>query len=303
MEKTSHVPVMPDEVVEWLKAEEGGEFLDCTLGGAGHTLAILKANPSNKVLAVDRDSRAIIRSGRKLQDYEDRVKIVHSAFSHIREALGGRKFDGMLIDLGLSTDQLKENRGFSFNDTSSLDMRMDESQELSAFITVNKTSEQELFKILKQGGVGREARAVARAIIKARPIQKTSELSRVVNHALAGKLKAKKTNPSTVVFQAIRMAVNDEINELETILRDSEKLVKPGGRLAVITFHSLEDKMVTREMRSWQSRGSYPALWRGEVKEKPLGKLLTKKAVLPKKEELKKNPSARSASLRVFEFS
>lgn len=302
MEITSHVPVMLKEVLDMLQAERGGEFLDCTLGGAGHTIGILEANRTNMVTAVDRDSRAIIRSGRKLEKYGRRVKIMHSSFSNIKEALEDKKFDAILIDLGLSTDQLKENRGFSFNDSSDLDMRMDESQELSAYMIVNKTSEKELICILKEGGAGREAAVTARTIIKARPISKTSDLSRVINQTLAGKRKTSKTNPSTVIFQAIRMAVNDEKNEIESILKDAPKLIKSCGRLAVISFHSLEDKLVTGTMRDWASRGNYPALWRGVIKEKALGKLLTKKAITPSEEEIKKNPAARSARLRVFEF-
>lgn len=302
MEKTSHVSVMLKEVLELLEVEKGGSFLDCTLGGGGHTAGILSANVVNKVVAVDRDSRAIIRAGRRLEEFDGRVKIMHSAFSNIKEALNGEQFDGMLLDLGLSTDQLKENRGFSFKDDSALDMRMDESQENSAYLIVNKTPERDLIQILRTGGVGKEASLVARAIIKARPIEKTSELSRVINQAIGGKNKEKKTNPSTVIFQAIRIAVNDELGEIEGILRDAPAMVKPGGRLAVISFHSLEDKAVTRTMREWSSQGNYPAMWRGVVKEKSLGKLLTKKAVLPSEEEVNMNPASRSARLRVFEF-
>lgn len=302
MEKTSHVPVMPDEVLSWLKAEQGGDFLDCTLGGGGHTMAILKANKNNTVVAVDRDSRAIIRAGRRLEEFGSRVRIVHSNFSQVHEALSDMKFDGMLVDLGLSTDQLKENRGFSFNDESELDMRMDESQELSAFMLVNKITKKELTTLLLKGGVGKEAGLVAAAITAARPISKTSELARVINKALAGKGKAKKHNPSTVIFQAIRMAVNDEVNEIKGVLDEAPKLLKKGGRLAVISFHSLEDKLVAGAMRDWASRGSYPALWRGVVKEKSLGKLLTKKAVTPGEKEIRENPASRSARLRVFEF-
>ncbi len=302
MEKTTHLPVMLKEVLEWLEVEKGGSFLDCTMGGAGHTLGMLKANKVNFVTAVDRDSRAIIRASRKLEEFEGRIKIMHSAFSQIKDALGEQRFDGMLVDMGLSTDQLKENRGFSFNDNSSLDMRMDESQELSAFVVVNKTPERELLQIMRSGGVGREANSVVRAIIKARPISKTSELSKIVNQTIGGRAKGKKTNPSTVVFQAIRMAVNDEVGEIEGLLKEAPNILKPGGKLAVISFHSLEDKIVTHTMREWASSSSYPALWRGAVKEKALGKLLTKKAVLPQEAEILRNPASRSARLRVFQF-
>lgn len=302
MERTSHIPVMLNEVVEYLNAPNGGVFLDCTLGGGGHAAAILNANPLNKLVALDRDSRALIRANRKLEEFEGRISIMHGSFSHLKEVLQEGQFDGIIADLGISTDQLKERRGFSFNDTTELDMRMDESQDLTAGIVVNKTSERDLLRLLKRGGVGREAISVARAIVKARPIETTSQLSRIINIAVAGKLKAKKTNPSTVVFQALRIAVNNEFEEIDALLDVAPRLVKEGGRLVVITFHSLEDKVVTRRLREWEAQGSYPALWRGSKREESLGRQVSKRAIAPGTEEVKRNPSARSARLRVFEF-
>lgn len=303
MEITTHIPVLCHEVVSLLGAEKGGNFLDCTLGGGGHALAVLQAHPKNTVVAVDRDARALIRANRRLEQFEGRIKIMHGRFSDLKDVLSGEKFDGILADLGLSTDQLKENRGFSFNDNAELDMRMDESQEVSALQIVNKTPERELMSLLRHGGVGREAAIVAKAIVAARPIEKTSDLSKIINRAVAGKTKAKKINPSTIVFQAIRIAVNNEYEEIESLMQGAPSLLKPGGRLVVISFHSLEDKIVARCMREWESRGNYPALWRGTRKEESLGRHLTRKAILAGDFEVQKNPSARSARLRVFEVS
>jgi 16S rRNA (cytosine1402-N4)-methyltransferase len=303
MEKSIHVSVLCKEVVEALLAEKGGHFLDCTLGGAGHSRAILDANPQNTLVAIDRDARAVIRANRSLEKYEGRVQIMHSSFSEIKDVLLGQKFDGVLADLGTSMDQLKENRGFSFNDEVTLDMRMDEGQELSALHIVNKLAERDLLRILKIGGVGREANAAARAIIKARPIETTKELATVVSSAIRGMRADKKGNPATVVFQAIRIAVNNEYEEIEALMQAVPHLIRPSGRFAVIAFHSLEDKLVTNRMRAWESQDTYPALWRGPRGEVPaLGKLLTKKAVLASEDEMQANPSSRSARLRVFSF-
>ncbi|MCO6430906.1 MAG: 16S rRNA (cytosine(1402)-N(4))-methyltransferase RsmH [Deltaproteobacteria bacterium] len=302
MEQSCHISVLKEEVVELLRAAHGGRFLDCTLGGGGHVQALLNANSTVSVVAADRDARAIIRANRRFENSAERCRIMHSTFSELKDALKGEKFDGILADLGLSTDQLKESRGFSFSDKTPLDMRMDESQEMSASHVVNKTTQRELVTVLRKGGVGKEAVPIAAAIIKARPIKSTDKLSETVSHALKGRYREKKGNPATVVFQAIRIAVNREFEELEALLDTVPKLIKPKGRLAVISFHSLEDKVVAHKMRQWQSQGRYPALWRGPRKEKPLGKMITKKAVVPQADELRENPAARSARLRVFEF-
>ena len=293
---------MKEEVIDFLKAKEGGVYLDCTLGGGGHTMALLEANENNCVVAFDRDERAISRNKKKLERYGSRVRLVHSSFANASKELKNQKFDGVLADLGTSTDQLKENRGFSFNDDTALDMRMDESQEFSAHDLVNGTTQSQLVSVLKRGGVGKEAFGVAQAIIKARPIDTTVQLADVTNQALRGRYRGKKGNPATVIFQAIRIAVNREFEEIEAILDAAPELIVANGRIAVVTFHSLEDKLVTRRMRDWESQGAYPALWRGERKEKALGKVLTKKPVTASDEEVKANPSSRSARLRVFQF-
>jgi 16S rRNA (cytosine1402-N4)-methyltransferase len=298
--ETSHIPVLLNEVIEVLKANLGGEFLDCTLGGGGHTLAILEANESNKVVAIDRDKRAIERSNKRLSNFGPRLKVIHGNFARINSVLSDEKFDGIVADLGISTDQLKENRGFSFNDSAELDMRMDESDGRTAYWVVNETRERELFETLKRGGVGREARAIAAAIVRSRPIKTTRELSALINQTVPGN-KEKKVNPSTVAFQAIRMAVNEELESIERFLDGVTDFVKPGGRLAVITFHSLEDKVVANRMRSWEG-GEFSAMWPGSKPQKPRGRVVERKAIKPSEAEIAANPSSRSARLRAFEF-
>ncbi len=300
------MPVLEREVLGYIGASKGGgEFLDCTLGGGGHTEAILRAAEDNKVVAIDRDLRAINRASKRLAKYGQRVELLHSSFSGALELVKGRTFDGILADLGISSDQLLEQRGFSFDDAYSLDMRMDESQVASAHSVVNESSEHELFKILKEGGVGSEARSICRAIIKARPIQSALALKEVVVNAAPHYLKKKRVNPATITFQAIRISVNDELNEVKALLGSVPNLIKRPGRVVVISFHSLEDKIVTRTMRLWEQGGheGFSALWPGaNLPRTSFGKLLTRKAVVASEAEVSVNKRARSALLRVFEF-
>lgn len=298
MSESIHRSVMVREVLESLRAADGGEFLDCTFGGGGHSRAILQANTNNRVTAIDRDLRAIDRSKKDGASFGDRLSVVHSAFSGVDSILFGSKFDGVLADLGVSTDQIKEGRGFSFSDDDSLDMRMNEAGGVKASEIVNEVSESELVNILYAGGA-RNGREAARAIVRARPIASAKALALVVSKLPTGK---KKINPATVIFQAIRMAVNNELEEIKNLMSVVPSMVRSGGRLSVITFHSIEDKAVTHTMRSWEGASGEPALWPGSKTTKILGKVLTRKAVVPSDEEVEGNPSSRSAKLRVFEF-
>jgi 16S rRNA (cytosine1402-N4)-methyltransferase len=301
-DSTRHIPVLLSEVLIALRAAEGGNFLDCTLGGAGHTEAILNANPKNRVTAADRDVRALERARERLKEFGERVSLNHLRFSELADALAGQRFDGMLADLGISTDQLFEGRGFSFKDEALLDMRMDETQDFSAYHLVNEISERELYVILRQGGVGPEAKQISHAIARARPIERTSELAQVIADALKGRHREKHVHPATVTFQALRMKVNEEREQIDSLLAAAPKLVSAGGRFAVITFHSIEDKVVTQQMRAWQQGEAFSALMPGGSRATKLGRMVDKKAVLPDAAELERNPSARSARLRVFEF-
>lgn len=299
---TVHVSVMTKEVLEGIKSNEGGVFLDCTLGGGGHTQAILESNPGNKVVATDRDMRAINRAKIKLTSFQDRVSLHHAKFSGISKVVGDTKFDGVVADLGISTDQLKEGRGFSFKDETLLDMRMDESQSFKAIDIVNEVGEVELFKYLKEGGVGQEARLVAKAIVRNRPFESAAQLAEVVNKTVRVIKRDNDKNPSTVVFQALRMVVNDELNEIDSLLNSLPGMVKSKGRVAIISFHSLEDKSVARMFRFWEQGEAKPASWPGAKDNRILGRLINKKAVLPSDAEMENNSSSRSARLRIFEF-
>lgn len=298
-----HVPVLLREVAEHLQAEKGGMFLDCTLGGGGHTRAILDASPSSWVVAVDRDRRAIERARKWAPAYGERLSIFHAPFSSVGEVVGASRFDGVLADLGVSTDQLREGRGFSFSDVGPLDMRMDEESSSTAQDFVNSASERELFLALAEGGVGTTARGLARAIVAQRPFASARELAEMVRASHLGKKTGSKVHPATVVFQALRMWVNREREEIQALLGAVPKLIKgEGSKLAVITFHSLEDALVMRELRRWESAGTYPASWRGARDEKRIGKIDPRKAITPGEEEVQRNPASRSARLRVFEF-
>ena len=302
MAESVHVPVLCEQVVSMLKAAESGCFLDCTLGGGGHTAALLDAHRDNRVMAIDRDPRAIERSAWLQSKYQARFSIKQGTFSQISSLYPGERFDGILADLGVSTDQLKEERGFSFNDSVDLDMRMNPSEGESAAELLERVSAQELFVILRQGGVGPEARQVAAAIIRERPFTSAQHFAEFLANLSILKAKKKKSHPATVIFQALRIAVNREIEEIEALMAQAPQVTKSGGRLAVITFHSLEDTIVTRQMRAWENQGSAPAGYRGVRAEPRLGKVITRKPITASDAEVEINPASRSASLRVFEF-
>ena len=295
---------MKEEVINYLKAKEGGVFLDCTLGGAGHTKAILDANKNNIVYAIDRDINAIERAKDFLKDYKDRVFLYNTEFSNANSSIfNGIKFDGILADLGLSQDELKENRGFSFNDESFLDMRMNQESVLTASNIVNEFESKELYKILKIGGVGKEAGSIVNAILKNRPINSAKELSQIIKSATLKFYKGKKLNPSALTFQAIRIAVNNEFGEIKKLLENVPSLAKPQARLVVICFHSLEDKIVTSTLRSFQKgENDKISLMVAKEEVKGIGKLITKKALVPTQEEIQENFASRSSLMRVFEF-
>ena len=301
--KAVHIPVMRDEVVASVKAHEGGVVLDCTFGGGGHTRALLDAHPDLWVVGIDRDRRALDRAEEWRGAYGERLELLHGSFAHVEELVGSRRFHGIVADLGMSTDQLREGRGFSFADADTLDMRMDESQGVSAREFLNSASDRELYLALVEGGVGKGARSIVGAIQRARPIETAQQLADLVRSSAGAKRSESGVHPATVVFQAIRMAINQEREEIAGLLESVPHLIQPHGRFACITFHSIEDRLVTNQMREWESGGSYPASWRGPREGRCYGALVSKKAVLPSENEVAINPASRSAKLRVFEFS
>lgn len=302
LKQTSHISVMPDESLQYLQVDKGGVFLDCTLGGGGHSRKILSANTANIVYAGDRDSNAIERSVQITAEYPNRFIAKKCSFSEIGLLFKDQKFNGVLADLGISSDHLAENRGFSFQDDS-LDMRMDKDSQITAADIVNNFSVSELCSLLRRGGVRTNVKQIADSIIKHRPFNNARSLADAINKAARSR-SDKKLNPATVAFQAIRIEVNNELAEIKRLLDTIPSIVVVGARLVIISFHSLEDKIVAGTMRNWSREDQIPAFWaNNNLRSKgALGRLLTKKAIMPGEKEVENNSRARSARLRCFEF-
>lgn len=287
-ESTQHVPVLLQEVMANLNPKAGDRLIDCTLGGAGHTAALLdRSGPDGQLLALDADPDALERARTRLADFGKRVIFVHSNFSDLYKVATAHGFDavdGILMDLGLSSDQLASTRGFSFQHAGALDMRFDPAQLESAADLVNTLDGDELADLIYEYGEERWSRRIARAIVMARPIRTAEQLAEVIADAIG---RRGRLHPATRTFQALRIAVNDELNALKNALPAAVNLLKPGGRLAVISFHSLEDRIVKQFIRH-------------AAQEKTLRRL-HKKPIAPGETEIKANPRARSAKLRVAE--
>lgn len=305
-----HIPVLAREVIEHLACRPGGIYVDGTLGGGGHALEILKASaPDGRLIGIDRDEDALNAAGKRLEGYKDRITLVRDNFrdiENILKSLGVKEVDGILLDLGVSSYQFEEpGRGFSFRYDARLDMRMDNRQEVSAYELVNNLEVGELARIFREYGEEREAGKLARVIDsvrKRRPIETTGELANIIYDAIPRRFHPKGIHPATRVFQALRIAVNDELKSIEDGLSGGLESLKSGGRLAVISFHSLEDRIVKNFFRE-ASTGcvcppKFPICVCGK---KPRAKLVTRKAVTPSDEEIDKNPRARSSKLRVLE--
>jgi len=300
-QESQHIPVLVTEVVDLLRAREGGTFLDCTFGGGGHSRAILDANQDNIVVAIDRDQFAIDRGSAMIEAFGSRLQLFCAAFSEISEVIPAGRYRGVLADLGTSTDQLFDSRGFSFRDEVPLDMRMDSSQDLTAAQVVNGYSLPELRKVLQRGGIRQNADRLAKAIVDKRPFDSASSLSECVEQAIGYRARGKSAHPATVVFQAIRIEVNQEFLEIESLLEQLSDLLDQSGRFVCISFHSLEDQIVTKKLRSWEGR-DFSALDASTGNPQALGKLVTRKAVVATEAEQARNPRSRSARLRAFEF-
>ncbi|MCI8841630.1 MAG: 16S rRNA (cytosine(1402)-N(4))-methyltransferase RsmH [Oscillibacter sp.] len=299
----THKPVLLDECIGALRIRPEGVYVDGTLGRAGHSREIAKRLTTGRLICIDRDSAAIEAAGERLAPWMDRVRLVHSNFSELGSVLE-EDADGMLFDLGVSSPQLDDpERGFSYMHDAPLDMRMDRSAPLTAREVVNSWSLEELRRILYDFGEERYAPAIARAIAKRReqrPIESTLELVEVIKSAMPPAALREKQHPAKRSFQAIRIAVNGELDALPPMLRAAVDKLRPGGRLAVITFHSLEDRIVKRTLREL-AQGctcppSFPVCVCGK---KPLVRL--DKPVTPSAAEVAENPRARSARLRTAE--
>ena len=308
-ENYGHKPVLLQECLDALQIKPDGIYVDGTLGRAGHSLEIVRRLTTGRLIALDRDETALEAATHRLADYADRVTLVHSNFSNLGQVLrdlniGGA--DGMLFDLGVSSPQLDEaQRGFSYKQDAPLDMRMDASAALTAHEVVNTYSYEELRRILFEYGEERYAPAIAKKIVAQRgqkPIETTLELAELIRGAMPAAALREKQHPAKRSFQAIRIAVNDELGELPPMLDAAQENLNRGGRLAVITFHSLEDRIVKHALQTF-AQGctcplSFPVCVCGK---KPKMKLITRKPIVSQDEELSENPRARSAKLRVAE--
>lgn len=302
-----HVSVLLEECVTGLNIRPEGIYVDGTLGGAGHSCRIAERLTTGRLIGIDRDPVALKAAGERLAPYGDRVTLVHSNFcrmASVLEGLGISGVDGILLDLGVSSPQLDDGqRGFSYMADAPLDMRMDGGDALTADTVVNTWSYEELKKILYEYGEERYAPAIASAIVRRRetaPIRTTLELVDVIRSAMPPTALREKQHPAKRSFQAIRIAVNDELNSVAKAMEDAIPLLNPGGRLAVITFHSLEDRIVKNAMAA-AAKGcicppEFPVCVCGR---KPQVDILTRKPIVSAPQELERNPRARSAKLRI----
>ena len=304
-----HRPVLLEECLEALAIRPDGTYLDGTLGRAGHSQAILRRLTTGRLIGIDRDREAIGAARERLAEFGTRVTLVHGNFSDLGEILqnlGITGIDGMLFDLGVSSPQLDEpRRGFSYMHDAPLDMRMDETAALDARQVVNTWSGEELRRILYDYGEERCAPQIARAIVRfreARPIKTTGELVEIIRSAMPAKALREKQHPAKRTFQAIRIAVNGELDALPPMLEAATAGLNPGGRLAVITFHSLEDRIVKQKLRELATGCTCPPEFPVCVcGKKPRLTLVSRKPIVSSPSELEENPRARSAKLRVAE--
>lgn len=306
-----HISAMPREVMDAIDPKPGGIYVDGTLGGGGHSALIIeRIMPGGRFVGVDQDADAIANAQKRFSHLGDAVTLVHDNFANlpaILKDLGIPSVDGILVDIGLSQHQLDgSGRGFSFMKDEPLDMRMDSRGGVTAADLVNTLDEKELADLIFKYGEERFSRGIAKSIVKKRaeaPLSNTAELAEIIRFAMPAKAVAKqKIHPATRTFQALRIAVNRELERLETFMDASLDMLNPGGRLCVLSFHSLEDRIVKQKMRGMASGCTcprdFPICTCGNT---PSVKLLTRKAVRPKEDEVSANPMARSTRLRAME--
>ncbi|MGA9383162.1 MAG: 16S rRNA (cytosine(1402)-N(4))-methyltransferase RsmH [Phormidium sp.] len=278
-----HISVLAAELISGLAIRPGGIYLDATVGGGGHTRLILQTGSDTKVIAIDRDADAIIATKNNLAEFTDRLTFWHGNFAKYQPQ--NLEFDGIIADLGVSSFHLDTgSRGFSFRQEAELDMRMDQRENLTAAEIINEWKEQELADIFYKYGEERLSRRIAKQIIEKRPFTSTTELANEIFHSVPRSYRYGRIHPATRVFQALRIVVNQELASLETFLKTAPNWLKPGGRIGIISFHSLEDRIVKHSF-----------------KESPILQVITKKPVIPQAEEIEKNLRSRSAKLRIAE--
>ena len=304
-----HISVLLNECLEGLAIKENGTYVDCTLGGAGHSSHILKKLSSKGTLiGIDQDNDALRAAKEKLRDYSN-VKFVHNNFYNIDSILTSLDIpnvDGILMDLGVSSYQLDEGeRGFSYMKDAPLDMRMDRDRDFSAYDVVNTYSEEDLYRIIRDYGEEKFAKRIAKFIVDRRtdkPIETTLELVDIIKAAIPAKARREGPHPAKRTFQAIRIEVNGELAILNKAIEDGVKHLNKGGRMAIITFHSLEDRIVKLKYKELANPCTCPKEFPVCIcGKKPLVKIISRKAIEPSKEEVEENPRSRSAKLRVIE--
>ncbi|MEH2468051.1 16S rRNA (cytosine(1402)-N(4))-methyltransferase RsmH [Nostoc sp.] len=278
-----HVPVLGGQVIEGLAVRPGGHYLDVTVGGGGHSRLILESATDVRITAVDQDEDALAAAQKNLAEYGDRIQFIYSNFAAYE--FTPNTFDGILADLGVSSYHLDQpERGFSFRHAANLDMRMDRGRSLTAADVINNWDEADLADIFFKYGEERLSRRIARRIVERRPLHTTTELAEAIASSVPPKYRYGRIHPATRVFQALRIVINDELKSLETFLDKAPNALVPGGRIAIISFHSLEDRPVKHGLRN-----------------SPLLKVLTKKPIIASEEEIERNVRSRSAKLRIAE--
>lgn len=305
-----HKSILLNECMEGLSIKEDGIYVDGTLGGGGHSFHILeRLGERGRLIGIDQDEDAIKAATKRLEAFANKVTIVRDNYEHfqtILSTLSIPKVDGILLDLGVSSYQFDEaDRGFSYRFDAPLDMRMDRRQDFTAKDLINNYSEQELYHIIRDYGEDKFARNIAKHIVKERekkPIETTFELSEIISHAIPMKMRVQGGHPAKKTFQAVRIALNRELEVLEESIEGMIKALKPEGRLCIISFHSLEDRIVKKAFRTAEDPcicpKDFPICTCGR---KSLGRVISKKAIIPSALEMEENPRARSAKLRIFE--
>ena len=304
-----HISVLLNECIDNLNIRPDGIYVDGTMGGGGHSLEIAKRLTTGRLICIDQDPNAHEAAGKRLAEYKDRITFVRDNFGNIKsilDSLGIEKIDGMLLDIGVSSHQLDEaERGFSYQQDAPLDMRMNPDRPFSAYDVVNGYDEDELDRVIFTYGEERWARRIAQFIVKereAKPIETTGELVDIIKKAVPKGARKDGPHPAKRTFQAIRIEVNGELEVLQRAIDDVAARLAVGGRLCIITFHSLEDRIVKEAFRKQENPCICPPQFPVCVcGKKPLGRVITRKPILPSKEELEENPRSSSAKLRVLE--
>jgi 16S rRNA (cytosine1402-N4)-methyltransferase len=305
-----HYSVLLEETIEQLNIRPDGIYVDGTLGGGGHACEVCKRlSDKGHFYGIDQDAAAIQAAGERLSEYGDKVTIIRSNYCRMREELKNRgveKVDGIVLDLGVSSYQLDEaERGFTYREDAPLDMRMDQRQEKTARDIVNDYSEMDLYRVIRDYGEDKFAKNIAKHIVQARekqPIETTGELVEIIKAAIPAKIRMQKGHPAKQTFQAIRIELNQELDVLRDSLDDMIEMLNPGGRICIITFHSLEDRIVKTIFRKNENPctcpSDFPVCVCGNVSK---GRVVTRKPILPGEQELEENSRSKSAKLRVFE--